>query len=317
MLGRPDMKKVTVVGSLNIDHVLKVNTLPLRGETLISNGYDMSGGGKGANQAIAIGRLGVSVNMIGKVGGDIFGEILIKNLTESGVKTKGVIVDKSQRTGAAFITVDRDGANTIVVTPGANQRLTADDIRTKRSQILESDIVVLQMEIPKDTISYVINFSKDSNKLIILNFAPAIDIDMNVLEKVDYLIMNEVEIKYLTGIGFNFRNIDISVRKLRKFFSKNVVITLGEKGAVLVTLKDEILKVPAYEIKSVDSTGAGDAFIGGFILGLVANKSVEDCVVIGSAAGTLSVTKLGAQSSLPYINELSDFLKSHSNKPSI
>jgi len=159
------MKKVTVVGSLNIDHVLKVNALPLRGETLISNSYDMSGGGKGANQAIAIARLGVFANMIGKVGRDIFGEILIKNLTESGVRTEGVIVDKSQRTGAAFVTVDRDGSNTIVVAPGANQRLTADDIRTKESQLLESDVVVLQMEIPKDTILYVTDFSKDTRSL--------------------------------------------------------------------------------------------------------------------------------------------------------
>lgn len=314
MLERHDMKKVTVVGSLNIDHVLKVNALPLRGETLISDSYDISGGGKGANQAIAIGRLGVFVNMIGKVGGDVFGKMLIKNLIESGVRTKGVIVDKSQRTGAAFITVDRDGNNTIVVAPGANQRLTIDDIRTKESQILESDVMVLQMEIPKDTVSYVIDFSKDTDKLVILNFAPAIDIDMDVLEKVDYLVMNEIEVKYLTGIGFDFRDIDVSVRKLRKLFNKNVVITLGDKGAVLITLKNEILKIPAYEIKPIDSTGAGDAFIGGFILGLVTNKSIEDCIVIGNAAGALSVTKLGAQSSLPYKNELNDFLKSNDDK---
>jgi len=314
LLERHDMKKVTVVGSLNIDHVLKVNALPLRGETLISDSYDISGGGKGANQAIAIGRLGVFVNMIGKVGGDVFGKMLIKNLIESGVRTKGVIVDKSQRTGAAFITVDRDGNNTIVVAPGANQRLTIDDIRTKESQILESDVMVLQMEIPKDTVSYVIDFSKDTDKLVILNFAPAIDIDMDVLEKVDYLVMNEIEVKYLTGIGFDFRDIDVSVRKLRKLFNKNVVITLGDKGAVLITLKNEILKIPAYEIKPIDSTGAGDAFIGGFILGLVTNKSIEDCIVIGNAAGALSVTKLGAQSSLPYKNELNDFLKSNDDK---
>ena len=317
MLERHDMKKVTVVGSLNIDHVLKVNVLPLRGETLISDSYDISGGGKGANQAIAIGRLGVFVNMIGKVGGDVFGKMLIKNLIESGVRTEGVIVDKGQRTGAAFITVDRNGSNTIVVAPGANQRLTTDDIRTKESQILESDVMVLQMEIPKDTVSYVIDFSKDTNKLVILNFAPAVDIDIDVLEKVDYLVMNEIEVKYLTGIAFDFRDIDVSVRKLRKLFNKNVVITLGDKGAVLITLKNEILKIPAYKIKPIDSTGAGDAFIGGFILGLVTKKSIEDCIVIGNAAGALSVTKLGAQSSLPYKNELDNFLKSHGSKSSI
>lgn len=314
MLKRPDMKKVTVVGSLNIDHGLKVNTLPLRGETLISNGYDMSGGGKGANQAIAIARLGIFVNMIGKVGGDIFGEILIKNLTESGVKMKGVIVDKSQRTGVAFITVDRDGANTIVVAPGANQRLTADDIRTKRSQILESDIVVLQMEIPTDTISYVISFAKKLGKLIILNYAPAVNIDKNILANVDYLVVNETEFKYLTQTDFNFDDIDISINRLREFFGNNLIITLGEKGSIFITPKDEILKVPSYIVKSIDTTGAGDAFIGGFVFGIITGKSVEESTKLGNASGSFSVTKLGAQSSLPYKKELYDFLKFYSEK---
>jgi len=304
------MKKVTVVGSLNIDHVFKVNALPLRGETLISDSYDISGGGKGANQAIAIGRLGVFVNMIGKVGGDVFGEILIKNLIESGVGTEGVIVDKSQRTGAAFITVGKDGNNTIVVAPGANQRLTIDDIRTKESQIFKSDVVVLQMEIPKDTISYVIDFSKDSNKLVILNFAPAIDIDMNLLEKVEYLIMNEIEIAQLTGVTAISKNINKAIKKLRNYYSNNIIITLGENGSIYIVNNDKIIKVPSYDVKSVDSTGAGDAFIGGFVLGLIEGRNIKECVMWGNAAGSITTTKLGAQSSFPDKEELFFFLKS-------
>ena len=303
------MKKVTVVGSLNIDHILRVSTLPLKGETLISNRYNLSEGGKGANQALAIARLGVHVSMIGKVGGDIYGEMLTKNLKESNVNVEGIIVDKIEKTGAAFITVNKNGDNTIVVAIGANGRLSTSDIKTMESKILESDIIVLQLEIPKDIVLYVINFSKDIGKLVILNFSPAIDIDKNILGKVDFLIMNEVEIKYLTSIDFKFSNMKAAIRELRKFFSKNIVVTLGEKGSVCATQDGKILEVPAYSINPVDSTGAGDAFIGGFVLGLAKDKCIKDCAVFGNAAGALSVAKSGAQSSLPYKDKLDGFLK--------
>ncbi len=304
------MKKVTVIGSLNIDHILKVSVLPSKGETLISNSYNLSEGGKGANQAIAIARLGVPVSIIGKVGGDIYGEMLTKNLKESDVDIEGIIVDKLGKTGSAFITVDENGNNTIVVARGVNERLSTDDIEAMKSKILESDIVVLQLEIPKDIVEYIINFSRDADKLIILNFSPAIDIDKNVLNKVDFLIMNEIETKYLVGYDLEFNNIKTAIRELRKLFSKNIIITFGVKGSICVTEDDKILEVPAYSINTVNSTGAGDAFIGGFILGLGKGKCVKDCVVLGNAAGALSAAKLGSQSSLPYKDELDDFLKS-------
>ena len=306
------MSKVTVVGSLNVDHVLKVKRLPLKGETIISESYDFKDGGKGANQAVAIGRLGVEVNMIGKVGKDEPGDVLVKNLIESNVNTEGVIVDKSQRTGAAFIMVDDYGNNTIAVALGANSKLSVDDIKSREKQLKESDIVVLQMEIPADTILYVISFAKKLGKLIILNYAPAVNIDKNILANVDYLVVNETEFKYLTQTNFNFDDIDVSVNRLREFFSNNLIITLGEKGSVFIAPKNEVIKVPSYIVKSIDATGAGDAFIGGFVFGIVTGKSVKESIKLGNASGSFSVTKLGSQSSLPYKKELYDFLKFYS-----
>lgn len=306
------MSKVTVVGSLNVDHVLKVKRLPLKGETIISESYDFKDGGKGANQAVAIGRLGVEVNMIGKVGKDEPGDVLVKNLIESNVNTEGVIVDKNEKTGAAFIMVDDYGNNTIAVALGANSKLSVDDIKSREKQLKESDIVVLQMEIPADTILYVISFAKKLGKLIILNYAPAVNIDKNILANVDYLVVNETEFKYLTQTNFNFDDIDVSVNRLREFFSNNLIITLGEKGSVFIAPKNEVIKVPSYIVKSIDATGAGDAFIGGFVFGIVTGKSVKESIKLGNASGSFSVTKLGSQSSLPYKKELYDFLKFYS-----
>jgi len=307
------MKKVVVVGSLNIDHILKVEKLPSIGETLISSSYSFSCGGKGANQAVAIARLGICVNMIGKVGEDKYGGLLVKNLSKSNVMVDDVIVCKNEKTGAAFITVDRIGNNTIIVAPGANHKLLIDDVRGKGKQLEGCDIVVLQMEIPKETVSYVIRLAKKMGKLVILNYAPAIDIDKSVLSEVDYLIVNETEFKYLVQADFELDRSEIAVNKLKEFFSGNLVVTLGDKGSVCINPEGKILKIPSYTAKSADSTGAGDAFIGGFTLGLVENKNLGDCAVLGNAAGALAVDKVGAQSSLPYKDELNNFLRHNGN----
>lgn len=308
---KTEIKKVTVIGSLNIDHILKVNTLPSKGQTLISKSYDLGEGGKGANQAVAIGRMDIFVDMIGKVGEDEPGKILIENLRKSNIGVDGVIVSKFVKTGTAFITVDKDGNNTIVVAPGANHKLTIEDIRKKKKQLLNCDIVVLQMEIPIDTISYVINFAEEKGKLVVLNYSPAMDIGKEVLAKVDYLIMNEIEFQFLTGRDFKFNSLTESVNKLRGFYGNNLIITLGEKGSICVTNSDKLLKISSYKVKAIDSTGAGDAFIGGFILGIIQNKSIKECVKLGNATGAISVTKLGAQSSLPNRNELKSFLNTY------
>jgi ribokinase len=308
------LKKIAVLGSLNIDHVLKAKNLPSRGETLISENYQLKCGGKGANQAAAIGRLGVDVSMIGKIGDDEAGSMQINSLKKSKVNTNGIIIDKQQKTGAAFITVDNKGDNTIVLFSGTNGLLNGDDIDRKKKFILDSDAVVLQMEIPIETTSNAIRFAYENNKKIILSLAPAREIDPSILGMVDFLMVNEVEIKFLSGVEFDIEDISNSIIKLRKFFKNNIIITLGEMGSVLVDRKENIHRSPAYKVDAVDSTAAGDAFTGGFIMGLTENHTLPDCVEIGNAAGAISVTKLGAQPSLPFKDDLAKFLINNNSK---
>ena len=308
------MKKTAVIGSLNIDHVLKTRNLPSRGETIISESYQLKCGGKGANQAAAAGRLGVNVSMIGKIGDDEAGTLQMESLKKSGVNTDGIIIDKSHKTGAAFITVDNKGNNTIVLFSGTNGLLTKDDIDQKRHLILDSDAVVLQMEVPVKTTSYVIRFAHENNKKIILSLAPAMEIDRSVLGMVDFLMVNEVEIKFLSEAEFNIEDISNSIIKLRKFFKNNIVVTLGKMGSVLVDRKGNIHRSPAYTVNAVDSTAAGDAFTGGFIMGLTEDLPLPDCMEIGNAAGAISVTRLGAQPSLPFRDDLVKFLNASNSK---
>ncbi len=302
------MKKIAVIGSLNIDHVLKTINLPSRGETIISESYQLKCGGKGANQAASIGRLGVNVSMIGKIGGDEAGVMQMESLEKSGVNTDGIIIDKEQKTGAAFINIDNNGNNTIVLFSGTNGLFTKDDVDQKKHIILDSDAVVLQMEIPVETTSHVIKFAHENNKKIILSLAPALEIDRSILGMVDFLMVNEVEIKFLSGVEFNIEDMGDSIVRLRKFYKNNIVVTLGEMGSVFVDRNENIHRSPAYKVDAVDSTAAGDAFTGGFIMGQTEGHTLPDCVEIGNAAGAISVTRLGAQPSLPFRDDLIKFL---------
>ena len=308
------MKKITVVGSLNIDHVLKVKDLPARGETISSESYQLKCGGKGANQAAAIGRLGAETSMIGKIGDDEAGIMQMESLKKSGVDISGLLVDKDQKTGAAFITVDDKGENTIVLFSGTNGLFTKEDVETRKHLIMDSDAVVLQMEIPLETTCYVIKFAHKENKKIILTLAPAMKIDPIILGMVDFLMVNEVEVKFLSGVEFNIKDIDNSIVRLRKFFKNNIVVTLGEMGSVLIDKHENIHVRPAYRVDAVDSTAAGDAFTGGFLMGLTEEYSLSECVEIGNAAGAISVTRLGAQPSLPFRDDIVKFLSKNNSK---
>ncbi|MBE3093577.1 MAG: ribokinase [Actinobacteria bacterium] len=303
------MNSVVVVGSLNVDHVLKVKELPLKGETIISESYDLHEGGKGANQAVAIGRLGMDVCMIGKIGKDVYGEMLLESLTRSNVRIESMIVDKKLRTGIALITVDRKGNNTILLYPGANWGLKINDILKNKKMIKECDIVVLQQEIPKDVISFTIDIAKELKKTVILNFAPALGLSKDSIKKVDFLILNELEISKLTGIKCNERNVEEPITWLKRFFKNNIIVTLGEYGSVCMTSCGDYYRIPSISVNSVDSTGAGDAFIGGFVYGLVQKKNINNCVILGNVAGAIAVKTVGAQASLPYENELKKFLE--------
>ena len=302
------MKSIAVIGSLNIDHILKVDKLPLLGETISSLNYSLSEGGKGANQAAAIGKLGADVYMFGKVGNDEYSNLLISSLQNSNVNTEGVMIDSSSKTGAAFITVDNSGNNTIVITPGANGSLTFNDLEKMESKIFTHEIILLQMEIPEEIIVYIINKARKINKLLLLNLAPAKTIDIQVLNKLDYLIVNESEMEFLTNIKYTGNNLDIEIAKIRKFFHSKLVITLGPLGAAYSIKNQEFDIIPTFNVVSKDKTAAGDAFIGGFIFGLANGLNLKTCMNLENANGSLSTTILGAQKSLPDKSMLKEFL---------
>lgn len=302
------MKSIAVVGSLNIDHILKVEKLPSFGETISSFSYMISEGGKGANQAVALGKLEMDVCMFGKIGSDEYGDLLVKSLQNSNVNTQEIIVDKSYRTGAAFITVDNSGNNTIVVTPGANGSFKFDDVRKIENKIFFHDIIVLQMEIPEEINTYIIRRAKEMKKLILLNLAPARIVNPEILNKLDYLIVNESEMEFLTNIEYTGSNLNIEIFEIRKFFHGNLVVTLGSLGAAFSTGDKDFNIVPTFNVLPIDKTAAGDAFIGGFILGLANKLDLKSCMILGNAAGSLSTTIIGAQKSLPDKSILRNFL---------
>jgi len=302
------MKSIAVIGSLNIDYILKVEKLPSLGETIASLKYVLSEGGKGANQASAIGKLGLDVHMFGKVGNDEYGNLLIEGLRKSNVNTKGIIIDSSSRTGAAFVTVDNSGNNTIVITPGANGSFTFNDLKTLESKIFIHDIILLQMEIPKKIIVYIIKKARDINKLLLLNLAPPKTVGAIFLNKLDYLILNESEMEFLTNIKYTGNNLEVEISEIRKFFHSKLVITLGSLGAVYSIKNQEFNVIPTFNVVTIDKTAAGDAFIGGFILGLANEMDLRTCIDLGNANGSLSTTILGAQKSLPDKNMLKEFL---------
>lgn len=311
------MKSIAVIGSFNIDHILRVEKLPTLGETISSYSYELSEGGKGANQAAAIGKLGLGVYMFGKVGNDNYGHLLTKSLINSNVNIGGIIIDSASKTGATFITVDKSGNNTIVITPGANGSFTFNNLKTLESKIFTHDIILLQMEIPEKIVVYVINKIRKLNKLILLNLAPAKKLDPIVLNKVDYLILNESELEFLINIKYTGNNLDIEIAELRKFFNNNLLITLGSDGAVYSIKNKDFEIVPTFNVIPIDRTAAGDAFIGGFVLGLALGKDIKTSTHLGNATGSLSTTILGAQKSLPDKNRLKNFLLKNSSNINI
>ena len=269
------MKKVAVIGSINIDHILQVEKLPILGETISSNNYILLEGGKGANQAAAMGKLGLEVHMFGKIGNDGYGQLSINSLNNANVNTEGIIIDNCNKTGSAFITIDNNGNNTIVLTPGANGSLDLKEIKKMENLIFDQNIVLLQMEIPKDIVTHIINRSRKLNKLLLLNLSPAMNIDNFILNKVDYLVLNESEMEFLTQIKYSSNNLDIQIKKLRRYFYNNLIITLGPDGAAYSIKNKKFELVPTFDVLSLDKTAAGDAFIGGFVYGLSKNLNIK------------------------------------------
>ncbi len=292
-----------------MDLVVNVEKLPKEGETLLGSGLSEVPGGKGANQAAAIGKLGIPVSMIGKVGTDASGSVLIEALRSAGVDVSSVMVSQSP-TGMALITVDQAASNHIVVIPGANGDLTPSDIERQRAVIEQSDIVVLQLEIPVETVAYTLKMAKSLGKKTVLNPAPARELDSAILSYVDCLIPNEHELRAIAGVG---RLDEAAIREAGRLFMdrgvRHLIVTLGDKGCCH-TDGDFVRFHEAFRVEAADTTAAGDSFVGGFAAGYSEWRDVDRAIRFAMQTAAIAVTRHGAQSSLPTRDEVLAFGKS-------
>ncbi len=303
------MADIVVVGSLNMDLVVKVPQMPAPGQTIPGGDLHTICGGKGANQAAAAAKLGGQVAMIGRVGDDVFGARLIDNLKDFGVASDHVRQDAGSVTGTAVIIVDENGENCIVISAGANGRVSGEDIDAAEDLISQAKVLLLQMEIPMQTIEKVIQIASEKQVKVIFNPAPAKPISPQTLARVDFLVPNESEAKLLTGIEItDIASAEKAARELLAVGVQVVIITLGEKGSLLVTA-DETTHIPAPKVKAVDTTAAGDAFIGGLSSALLKGYSLKDAVRYANCAGALAATRFGAQTSLPSAEEVQELFE--------
>ena len=297
------MKKIVVVGSANIDMVVRAATLPLPGETLLGGTFFMNAGGKGANQAVAAARLGGNVILVAKVGNDIFGKQTIEGLQRENIATDFVFTDDTAPSGIALIMVNEEGENCIVVAPGANANLLPADIETVNA-INEAAIILMQLEIPLATIEAVLIRAKATNQRVIINPAPAQPLSDELLNGLFLITPNETEATLLTGVTVTDQATASKAADI--FLNKgvqNVIITLGKQGAYFKN-RNEQFKVAAPVVQAKDTTAAGDTFSGALTVALTENMDWQQAIQFAVTAASISVTRLGAQASVPFRNEI-------------
>jgi ribokinase len=295
--------QVVVLGSLNMDLVTRATRLPVAGETLIGREFSTTPGGKGANQAVAAGRLGARTAMIGCVGQDDFGRRLLAGLDADEVDRSAVRAVPGP-SGVALIVVDDEGNNGIVVVSGANSALTPADVDRQESLLAGARLVAMQLETPLVTVVHSARLARTLGRTVILNPAPAQPLPADLLANVDFLVPNEIETGTLAGMAVDSpaRAMEAG-RALRAKGARGVLITLGESGVVAVT-SDGARHYPARRVKAVDSTAAGDTFIGGLCAALASGRALPDAIDFAQAAAAISVTRAGAQASIPYAREV-------------
>ncbi len=294
------MPDILVIGSLNADLVVRAPRFPKPGETISGEDLQIIPGGKGANQAVAAARQAASVAMAGRVGKDSFGPFLLNSLKSNHVNTSHVIVDQSA-TGTAIIVVDSDGQNSIVLSSGANGKVSAQEINAIN---VDAKILLLQLEIPMETVMHAAKWGRQKGMIVILNPAPARELPDELISSVDYLLPNETELNLLSGVPVkDIASAEQAARILLKRGAQHVIVTLGAKGALIVS-SGRVKHVDAYKVNIVDTTAAGDAFIGGFASALLRGLELSEAVKYGNACGALAVTKFGAQPSLPTKEEV-------------
>jgi len=303
------MNYICVVGSINMDYVIMLDEIPKMGETLQAHNFIKVPGGKGANQAIAARRLGGNVSMIGCVGNDENGKVLLENLKREGINTHCVKTDECKPTGVAFIMVDKNGNNIIAVFAGANNSLGPDEIKSSKEIVISSDTLITQCEIPLEVTYEAFKIARENNVVTILNPAPAKDIPDELFRYCDIVIPNESEAEKITGISpINTQNI----KKIGAYFENKgvrfTIITLGDKGAALVG-SGKVAVMDALKVNAVDSTAAGDSFIGGIAWYLSNNKelnfdNLNRAIKFANKVAAITVSREGAQSSIPFLKEV-------------
>ena len=302
------MRQLTVLGSVNADHVLRVGSFPRPGETLHGQGYSVIAGGKGANQAVAAARLGANVSFIACVGDDSFGLNIRQEFEKDGINIDAVMIEKDTPTGIAMIQVAATGENSICISAEANACLTPQRIAAHTSIIEQADMLLLQLEVPMESIEYAAEIANKSGTTVILNPAPAQHLSDKLLKLIDIITPNETEAEILTGIKvFDAQSAQLAADALHKKQIKTVLITLGSQG-VWLSKEGEGSQIMGYKVDAVDTTAAGDTFNGAFLTALLEDKSLNEAVQFAHAAAAITVTGQGAQSSIPYRQDVTEFL---------
>ncbi len=292
-----DKPRIVVVGSANTDLQFMSNVVPRGGETVFGTGFDMGFGGKGANQAVAAALCGADVEMVAAVGGDLLGAETVRNFNSMGVRTSRVRVIPDVSTGAALILVAADGENRIIVAKGANDRLTPADVDAAAPQLAAADMVLLQFEVPLETVYHTIRVAKAHKVRCVVNPAPALPADLAELALADYLVVNETEAEVMSGVQVRKESdLDACVDALLNRGVRRVILTLGARGAILASRSGRV-HVPAFTVSAVDTTGAGDAFIGSLAVFLTEGMSEEEAVSRANLYAALSATRTGTQKS--------------------
>jgi len=305
---KQDVPTIAVVGSSNMDLVVKSNRIPATGETILGGDFIMVPGGKGANQAVAAAKLGAQVFFIAKLGDDIFGLQSLNNFKKEGVNTKYVLQTQEAPSGVALIMVDDEGNNLIVVAPGANHKLSPEDVKEAESDIASSGALVAQLEVPIETIEFAGELANNSNVPFILDPAPAQKLSPELLNMVDVLTPNETEAQILTGIEVKDQeSASVAAKKLLECGVKNVILTMGASGYLLAG-KEGTEFVPARKVTAADSTAAGDAFTGSLAVGLAQGQTLSEAALFANNVAAVSVTKMGAQPSMPTVEEIDKFI---------
>jgi ribokinase len=299
---------LVIVGSSNTDMVIKTNHLPVPGETILGGSFFMNAGGKGANQAVAAQRLGGNCTLICKIGNDIFGSQALELFKQEGINTNYIIADKINPSGVALIMVDKHAENCIAVAPGANANLLPYDLTNSIKTICSASIILMQLEIPLETVNFIADAEKASTVKVILNPAPACELPAALLKNIWMITPNEKEAEMLAGIPItDHASVIEAANIIRGKGVEIVIITLGAKGAFIATAEiNELVQAP--KVTAVDTTAGGDVFNGALAVGLSENMSLLNAVSFACHAAALSVTKLGAQASAPFRKEVDNFI---------